>query len=240
VSACTYGCRITGQHRPDCNGDCRGCLPRPAEHGTLCTTCTDRLTEAVTITPELLLHLHAIGQPHASSKALTDDLIHRGDPAESTVLPASWLDEDELDRLTRSWCLLVLDEHPVQGMRGPGKGDSAAGWLLPHLSWCVSREWAGEMRRELVSYVGVLERKWPGPDAVEPPRPVDVPCPRCDLMSLVYTPPRWKGQAFRVECTDVDCARVFSEDEWHRFQALALRVVKLEPTIRQLRREATA
>jgi hypothetical protein len=227
TSACLYGCTLHDHHTSDCPGDCNGCLPRPADTGLLCAGCYAKLTEAVTSSPELLVRLHALGTPDAGARALTDDIFNRRDPAESTILPPQWLDEDELSRLLGSWALLILDEHPVRGMRGPNaapwNGDTAA-WFLPHLPWCATREWAGEMRRELVGFVAQLRHRWPGVDDAEPPRHVDIPCPRCDLISLVYTPPRYGGQAFRVECTDPDCARVFSEAEWERFRALALRV----------------
>lgn len=222
---CLYGCTLNDHHLTDCPGDCKGCLPRPAETGLLCAVCYAQLTEAIQAAPELLVRLHALGTPNAGARALTDDVHNRLDPAESTVLPAQWLDEDELNRLLGSWSLLVLDEHPVQGMRGPNSspwlGDTPR-WLLPHLPWCAGQPWVGEMRRELVSFVGQLRHRWPGLEDSEPSKHVDIRCPRCDLLSLVYTPARWAGQPFRVECTDPDCQRVFSEDEFDRLKELAL------------------
>lgn len=227
MTACATGCRITGQHQPDCPADtCRGCLPRPAERGTLCAWCDERLHDAIARTPDLVAHLRVIGQPHAQNAPLSDDTARHGDPAETTVMPAAWLDADELLGLIGSWARLILEEHPVQPMRGPNAapwhGDVAA-WIAPHLPWCTEQDWAAEMRRELVEYVTTLRHKYPTADDVEPVQRVDVPCPRCGLLSLTYTPPRFAGQAFRVECTDPDCARVFSEDEWDRFKGLALR-----------------
>lgn len=229
ATACLYGCTLHDHHKAECPGDCRGCLPRPADIGLLCAGCYGKLTDAVTDSPELLHRLHALGNPNAGARALSDDIVNRKDPAEGSILPAQWLDEDELNRLLTSWVSLVIDEHPVRGMRGPaGKpwNGNAAAWLLPHLPWCAGQVWVVDMRDELVSFVGSLRKRWPGLDDVEPPRHVDIPCPRCDLLTLVYTPPKWSGQPFRVECTNQDCARVFSEPEWDRFRALALRVAK--------------
>ena len=225
LDSCLTGCVTTGQHRTDCpGGKCRGCLPRDAEHGNLCAWCWNRLTDAIGRIPSLVEHLRVIGEPHAQAAPLTDDRTSPADPAESTVMPAAWLDADELLGLVTSWAQLVIEEHPVQPMRGPNSapwhGDVVA-WIGPHLAWCAEQQWAAEMRRELGEYVTTLRHKWPTADDVEPPRTLDMPCPRCDMLALTYTPPRYKGQAFRVECTDPDCARVYSEDEWDQYKALS-------------------
>lgn len=228
MNDCASGCRITGQHQPGCDGDkCRGCLPRPADEGTLCRWCCGQLTRAVADIPATIANLRTIAQwgQDASSKPLSDDVHNAGDPALSIVLPAAWLDADELASFIDSWAHVVMDEHPNQPMRGPNaspwNGDVVA-WITPHLPWIITQDWAFEMVRDLTGHMATMRHKWPSADDVEPVRTIDVPCPRCGLMSMIYTPPRYARQAFRVECTDPDCARVFSEDEWDRLKALAL------------------
>ena len=230
---CASGCRILGQHLADCVGrqadgnPCTGCLPRPATEGTLCAWCYGRLTRAVADIPATITHLHltAASSISASAKPLSDDPHTHGDPAWTTVLPTAWIDADELDSIIDSWAHVVIDEHHAQPMRGPNASPwngNVVGWITPHLEWIATRDWAFEMVRDLAEHVATLRHKYPSADDVEPARTIDVPCPRCGLMSMIYTPPRYARQAFRVECTDPDCARVFSEDEWDRLKALAL------------------
>jgi hypothetical protein len=225
---CATGCRLAGMHLETCETDrCRGCQPRPAAEGTLCDWCYQQLTRAVRDIPELVAHLTvvAIGATHASLNPLTDDVRAPGDPAESTVLHAATLDADELLSFLDSWAHVVMEEHPNQPMRGPSAspwhGDVSA-WISPHLPWIAQQDWAFEMRRDLCDTIATIRHKHPTVDDVEPIKHLDTPCPRCGLISLIYTPPRYATQAFRVECTDPDCTRVFSEDEWERFKALAL------------------
>lgn len=57
---CARGCHYRNRHERDCTDTetCRGCLPKPAEHGLLCYTCHLRLAEAVQTAPaqiELLM-----------------------------------------------------------------------------------------------------------------------------------------------------------------------------------------
>lgn len=224
---CILGCKITGQHKTTCEGECRGCLPRPAEVGTLCRWHYNRLEQAVARFAEFAEWLYVVDDDDAHGKPLTDDITHRGDPAEGVPIPASRLEADELTRDLAGWGMVIIEEHPNQPMRGwkaaPWNGN-LTGWLLPLLPWAAEQMWADELAGAWVNSVNAARHRWPAADDVEPARTIDVPCPRCGLMSLVYTPPRWQGQAFRVECTDQDCARVFSEDEYERFVGLALRV----------------
>lgn len=231
MTACATGCRITGEHRDICPGDCRGCLPRPAEHGTLCAWCYGRLTRDVADVPALISHLAqvSLGALSASGTAYDAETFGAGDAAERTVLHSATLDADELWSLLTGWAQVVIEEHPNQPMRGPAAspwhGDVVA-WIAPHLEWVAGQEWAHEMRREMSEAIGRIRHRYPTVDDVEPVKQLDMPCPRCNLVSLIYTPPRYAGQAFRVECTDPDCARVFSEAEWDRFKGLALDVAR--------------
>lgn len=48
TAPCVRGCALPGQHYGDCTDeDCRGCLPRRAEHGHLCHSCHRRLRNLV-------------------------------------------------------------------------------------------------------------------------------------------------------------------------------------------------
>lgn len=221
--SCASGCVMVASHLTDCAGDCRGCLPRPVAEGTLCAWCWQRMQTAVAEIAPLVEHLRAIGQPVAQTNPPGDGRS-KGDPAESTVLPRAWLEADELESQLAGWGHAVLDENPA-AHRGPNTapwhGDVAA-WITPHLPWCAAQPWAEVMVAELTRDISRLKATWPTPDMVERERHVPTPCPRCGLRSLHYTPPTWQRQPFRVWCDNPDCARVFSEDEWDRFKALAL------------------
>lgn len=226
VSECISGCRVKGQHAEECDGDtCHGCRPRPADTGNLCAWCWRLLCDDVATHPALIAHLRELGEPHAQNKPLTSDTFGRGDPAESSVLPSEWEYADEIQSTLASWAQVVTEEHPNRPMRGPNAapwhGDVVA-WITPHLEWAAGQEWAGEMARELRRDISTGRVRWPMPEDVEPPRSAGVACPRCDELSLTYTPPRAYRQPFIVACSNPECARVFSEDEWERFKALIL------------------
>lgn len=224
MTPCAYGCTTTNQHTTDCPGNCRGCLPRPAEHGTLCAWCWQRLNLDLESIPALLHHLREIAKPTAQAAPLNDGTSRHGDPAEATVLPAAWLEADELENNIAGWAHVTIDTHP-NALRGPNAAPwhgNVIAWLNIHLAWIATQDWCIEMRRELAAEPARLRARWPAPEDVERSRPVDVPCPRCNQLTLTYTPPTVARQPFVVACANPDCARIFNEDEWERFKSLAL------------------
>jgi hypothetical protein len=178
--------------------------------------------------PAMVAHLREIARLDmaASARPLSDSAGSSGDPSHGSVLPAAYLAADELQASLALWALLVLEEHPVQ-MRGPANGRTAVGvarWLAPHLAWCAAQEWAPAMLRDLSRHVATLRARWPMPADVERARPVPgMRCPRCDEVSLEYSPPVWERMPFKVSCQNQDCARVFNEDEWDRLVGLVAR-----------------
>ena len=92
-------------------------------------------------------------------------------------------------------------------------------WLLPLLPWCSEQEWAGEMRRELSALIATTKARWPMEDT-KTRAILGTPCPRCDHLSLNYTPPCAYKAPFVVACGNPECGRVFSEDEWERLVGL--------------------
>lgn len=225
MTACYTGCRIRDEHLTDCAADdCKGCLPRRAEVGTLCMPCYLQLVSRLGEVPDVVdwLRITAKLDIEPSARPMTTDPVHRGDPSEGIVLPAAWLAADELGSLATSWALLVLEEHPAD-LRGPGSGD-VVNWMLPHTEWIAGQEWACEMRRELSRDLATARARWPMPEDRAPDRAIPgVRCPRagCGHLALRYYPPAWFRQPFAVACTE--CGRSFSEDEWDVFVYSALR-----------------
>jgi hypothetical protein len=112
-----------------------------------------------------------------------------------------------------------LRKSTIAGTHNPEATSRLVAWLLPMLPWCSAQEWAGEMRREVSEAVRTALARWPMSDTGTRNIPATA-CPRCDLVSLTYTPPTWERQPFVVRCTNPECGRVFSEDEWTRLCAL--------------------
>jgi len=110
--------------------------------------------------------------------------------------------------------LYVSHRRPV-GIRKP---DDAAtrrlvAWLTPHLPWCAERVWAAEMRSEIASMIATTTARWPTTDYRT--RPVTgVACARCHQRSLTYTPTTYYRAQFKVTCTNPECGRIYTEDEW--------------------------
>lgn len=222
TSPCNSGCTIRAEHLTTCEGDCRGCLPRPSAQGHLCQSCYNRTEHALTELAVRVPWLEQIGRTLASepsASASDETQVRGGDPAEGSVLHAAFLQADAIRSDLNGWVLVVLEDRGLRN--GPGDAEPAR-WLLPHLPWLAAHEAAAEIVRETTRDLSQA-MAWPTPLDIEPAKHLDVPCPRCDTLALVYTPPRWEGHSFRVECTNPDCARVFSEDEWDRFKALLLK-----------------
>lgn len=226
--------------------------PHTTEYGHLCAWCWGRLNHDLADTPDLTQYLRTLGTPNASARPLTTDPIHRGDPSENDPYPAPWHAADNLHADLASWAHLILEEHP-QKLAGPhipltvGRtdtdtdpdtrqpytstprpaphlGNTAAlvEWIATHLAWAVEQDWAVDMRTELGATVSTLKAKWPTAETQTRHVP-DIPCPRCHRITLTYSPPVRYRAPFVVSCTNSDCNRIFSEDEWAEFVYLTTR-----------------
>ena len=213
--------------------------PTTTTHGLLCDWCWQRINRDLADAPQLINHLRTIGQPGATTKPLTTDPAHHGDPAENDPYPQAWHAADELHGHLASWALLIAEERNLTGpivrlthgrhdtdqatgeqytsdpQPAPHLGDTGAliAWMLSHLAWAAEQEWATELRTEIGSTMATLKARWP--QAETRTRPVaDVPCPRCDTLTLTYSPPSWFKAPFVVACGNPKCGRIFTEDEW--------------------------
>lgn len=164
---CATGCTTRGQHRPDCDntcphkrtartcptrcdGTCRGCLPRPAEHGHLCPWCWQRLQSDIATAPALIRHLRTMAQPTAGARP-SDNAGGGGDPAFGTILSAAVDAADELHACLASWAHLVLEEHPDgPQMRGPDETLTVRTSTVAVLDSDIAREYGPYLRRSTV------------------------------------------------------------------------------------------
>lgn len=226
MTTCDTGCVIRNHHTDNCTTPtCRGCTPRPTFIGRLCAWCWQRLNADIAEIPTLVQHLHYMGYPYPKGWSPKDDITTSGDPAEMNALPAEWLAADELTRLLDSWIDFLMEQHPDRLLGPQGTGLHPAQWVTPWLEWVANQDWAHEMRAEISRDVSTFKARWPTADMIERERGIpDIRCPRCNQVSLTYTPPTEYKQPFKVGCSNPDCARVFSEDEWERLVALVARV----------------
>lgn len=115
------------------------------------------------------------------------------------------------------------DPRPA-GTRDPAATGRLVTWLLPHMPWVARQDWAVDMRAEVSTLIRTTMARWPTAETRVRPVP-DVPCPRCDHIALTYTPPAAYRAPFKVACSNPECGRVFTEDEW---AALVFHVARAE------------
>ena len=228
---------------------CRGCVPRQAEYGNLCPWCWQRLHADIIDTAPLVRYLRAdpgteTPQP-GTGRSATDpayrsilspaidaaDGLHSalaayaqiiledhphgrvmvGPDQRGVVITQTTIHRDEYG--------VYVQKATVAGIRDAEATARLVKWLLPFLPWCSEQDWAGVMRTEISDLVATTKARWPIADT-RTRRIGDILCPRCDRASLTYTPTSHYRGPFVVACTNPDCGRSFSEDEWERLISL--------------------
>lgn len=102
----------------------------------------------------------------------------------------------------------------VAGVHDPQATANLVRWLLPHLAWCASRPWVGEMRDEVASVVRTTAAAFP---VDERTRAIPgVTCPNCNHVSLVFDPPTQERHSTQVNCSTRGCGVIYSEDDFKR------------------------
>ncbi len=199
--ACVRGCAILRRHLTDCDGtdpagrECRGCLPRRADHGLLCWPCHRRfelmLTDAPTVYRWLSGNLTA-GQSAARAK----DDFERGGKGAKLPDPPAPLKVDTLDvRDLLADRLHLWVEHFIEGTDlAPPKplGEHAplaavieadAAFLLRWLPSVERCDWIGDWWEELAECFRDAHAIAPWRPAMR--RVPRVVCPRCGETNLV-------------------------------------------------------
>jgi hypothetical protein len=119
VTSCIRGCTIARKHVTDCPEDaCKGCQPREATHGLLCTGCHLRLVDWLTNAPGqwALLAIAAMPSMAQSLKGDADAVrsVQDGAPSPLNIAAASTM--TDLTDVLSGWVEMVADQH---GMAGP-------------------------------------------------------------------------------------------------------------------------
>lgn len=106
----------------------------------------------------------------------------------------------------------------VAGAHDPAATRSLTSWLSRQVSWVEEQPWCAEMVREVTSTVATLLARYP---EAERARAIpDLPCPKCQRLTLTYYPPEpvpaWSGQAPQivVQCAHHACSVRVPESEW--------------------------
>lgn len=133
--------------------------------------------------------------------------------------PAGFTGPD-LTGSVRARRVLADNTGPVIGLgigRTWGTGDTvapaqpterAARWLLTHLEWALTRDWAPDLVRELTAIVTAAEHRWP---TAEPPTRLPTVCPSCGRASLVRHAPAWPEAPITIVCEATECGEVIPE-----------------------------
>ena len=189
--ACILGCTMYRQHLTDCDNPdtCRGCLPRRATHGLLCTADYRRFKQLLTDAPTL--HRWLTGNLAAGQSQVMDDIGHgkvkqkRKGTESPAPLNVTILDTKALlaDRLA-----IWVDHHVEDsGVTGPtvhtpeADAEHLIRWIDAIAWWDIVADWITE-----------LAECFTDAHAVAPWRPVTrrvrgIPCPNehCGEMTLV-------------------------------------------------------
>lgn len=91
--------------------ECRGCLPRPAEHGLLCDSCYPKWVDALGVAARLVWHLRSVQHGSQSVDGV------RTAQGSKVLIPTTWLAADEL------WSLLSAVAIAYAAQTGKGEPD---------------------------------------------------------------------------------------------------------------------
>jgi hypothetical protein len=168
-----------------------------ASRQTLCDPCIHRARAILRSIPAALTILHGSMQRERSGDSGRTGTRTAPTPGRLDVLnlvgPAAVRDVCDphgdqaggrpIIGVLSDWTRIVLEERHIDGPSSWTE-QALAGWLTAQLGWASTQGWAGEMVAELRD----LDRAMRGIMSIDlRTRPVQRPCPRCDLISLSRT-----------------------------------------------------
>ena len=177
----------------------------------------------------LALHCRRLITPSASA-GLTGGRSGAVDaPAPLALSPVD--DADDILAWMWSWASMIAEDTghrlPPQAdawacggvVHGMRRGDYVAlvaltGWLLDRLDAAARRPWIDEWALESKVKAAQLDRRYP---RSERPIFLPMPCPACDLLTLVRHPPRFRDLPVLIVCDSHDCGEVLPENmyDWY-------------------------
>ena len=151
-----------GPHNPD--PGCHGCRPRPATHGVLCDRCDNRLTSAICLAADLVIHLRASIPPGSPPDRAGGKPTKAAEPPPPLNLAAA----DHADRiyvLLRAATGLAVSELP--GMVGPPDQPAWRTWDPDNGMWTDNGLTPGSTGVEAAAYTTWLWAQLPAITARE-------------------------------------------------------------------------
>lgn len=216
TAACVRGCTLYRRHLTDCEDpdECRGCLPRRAEHGHLCHPCHRRLelmlTDADTVDRWLTGNMAS-----TSAAPIRDDYERPGSHDLPDAIKAQVYDQRQV---LRDFYASTVDELTErEDLHGPdqhgAKADAA--YLLAWIGRVEYWPHIGDLWEYLAGEVSVAHGLAPWRPAAR--RISGVPCPGCAEVNLVIF-----GGESDVSC--LSCRIIMTEDRFELWE----RVLKQE------------
>lgn len=124
------------------------------------------------------------------------------------------------------WESVVYEDARTVGVRDGGttSTENVCKWLLARLdeasAWTVSQEWIADFVREITEATATLLARWP--QEARQRTITDLPCPKCDRISLVYYPVTvFRGRVL-VQCEHYECGKTIDEDLWSHYARVIL------------------
>lgn len=184
VGACVRECSYRNRHLDDCDkADCRGCLPRRADHGHLCWPCHRRLELILTDMPNVAawLDVHLPAGQRSSAKQDWE----RSGTQEYPPPPIDLGIHDvigDIHAKLKGWVELLTERFELHG---PDHADiaSTSTYLLTHIDRVESSDFTKDLWEELATVTS--EAHALAPWRPELRRVEGIPCPECHNCALV-------------------------------------------------------
>lgn len=210
------GERIPEAHYAQCEDDrCRGCVPRSASSGYLCSVCHRRVVDALGRIGWLIAHLRSIEKPSQALGERVDTSMEK-----SILMPDPWIAADEL--------MVSLGARQI-----PSTASIDEAIRLAHSAAAIDvDEWVNTIEGAtsavvMLKRMAVALKRWPDSEAEFRPIPF-VRCPNCSEPHLWRSAPTTFGEELRVVCGTPDCGYIVAWDAWVKQYAPAFAAIEAD------------
>ncbi|RBO73503.1 hypothetical protein [Microbacterium sp. H6] len=208
------GERIPEAHYAECeNPDCRGCVPRSAQHGYLCGVCYRRVVDALGRLAWLIAHLRSIEKPAQAVGERVDTSMEK-----SILMPDPWIAADEL--------MVSLGARQIRSTATIDQAIQLAhdAVALDVDEWISTAEGATQAV-VMLKRMAVALKRWPDSEAQFRPIP-HLQCPSCGYTHLWRSAPDRVGDELRVVCGSEGCGYVVAWETWVKQYAPAFAAIE--------------
>ena len=209
-----FPCRRRDQHYASCDNEaCRGCVPRSATHGMLCSVCYRRVVDAFGRLAWLISHLRSIEKPAQALGERVDTSMEK-----SILMPDPWIAADDL--------MVALGARPI-----PSTADIDEAISLAHAAVSIDvDQWVNTLEGAasaviLLKRMGIALRRWPDSEAQFRPIPY-LRCPSCGEPHLWRAAPEHFRDELRVVCGTPECGYQLAWEAWAEQYAPAFAAIE--------------